>query len=175
MCNKEVFWGVLAHKVGKGEWADDPEFNTAKARLRNRHRVTEMLDAVLMEKTTSEMARNLCGEVPAAPVNDVKSALDSPFVREEGRIRDYAPQWRHDPDAGEPLYLPGRRDAGPMAPPPLGTHTDDLLGELGYDKSRIRSSAPDRRHLDLERDLGTTPTKACDQMVSTNAASISAP
>ncbi|MDE0007607.1 MAG: CoA transferase, partial [Gammaproteobacteria bacterium] len=136
MCNKEVFWGVLARKVGKPEWADDPELNTAKARLRNRDRITAMLDEVLAQKTTAEWLEIFAGEVPAAPVNDVKSALDNPFVREEGRIREYAHNGSAIPMLASPFVCPGE-EMPAVAAPPLGAHTDALLGELGYDRARI--------------------------------------
>lgn len=136
MCNKEVFWGVLARKVGKPEWADDPELNTAKARLRNRDRITAMLDEVLAEKTTAEWLEIFAGEVPAAPVNDVKSALDNPFVREEGRIREYAHNGGAIPMLASPFVCPGE-EMPAVGAPPLGAHTDALLGELGYDRARI--------------------------------------
>ena len=136
MCNKEVFWSVLARKVGKPEWADDPELNTAKARLRNRDRITAMLDEVLAEKTTAEWLEIFAGEVPAAPVNDIKSALDSPFVREEGRIREYAHNGGTIPMLASPFVCPGE-EMPAAAAPPLGAHTDALLGELGYDRARI--------------------------------------
>jgi hypothetical protein len=51
MCNKEKFWGVLAEALGRPEWASDPDFATFKARLANRERVTQMLDAVLTTRT----------------------------------------------------------------------------------------------------------------------------
>ena len=136
MCNKEVFWGVLANKVGKPEWADDPELNSATARLKNRERITEMLDEVLMAKTTNEWLEIFAGEVPAAPVNDVKSALDSPFVRDEGRIREYTHGDETIPMLASPFICPGE-DMPANGAPPLGAHTDTLLNELGYDQSRI--------------------------------------
>src|SRR3546814_5197008 len=76
MCNKEKFWPVLASAVGHPEWADDPEFATFADRLRNRDRVTEMLDAALSTRTTAEWLALFGGKVPAAPVNDIQAALD---------------------------------------------------------------------------------------------------
>ena len=137
MCNKEHFWGVLAERIGKPEWADDPAFNSAKARLENREQITEMLDNVLMAKTTDEWLEIFAGEVPAAPVNDVKSALDSAFVRDEGRIREYSHDERGKiPMLASPFICPGEEMPSDGAPQ-LGAHTDDLLNELGYDQSRI--------------------------------------
>ncbi len=74
--------------------------------------------------------------MPAAPVNDVKSALDSPFVRDEGRIREYSHNGDTIPMLSSPFICPGEEMPANGAPP-LGAHTDDLLDELGYDKARI--------------------------------------
>ena len=119
------------------EWATDPEFRDAKARLKNRDKVTEMLDEVLMKKTTAQWLEEFAGEVPAAPVNDVRSALENPFVRDEGRIQQYT----HGDDGtipmlASPFVCPGE-EMPSSAAPALGAHTDTLLNELGYDQSRI--------------------------------------
>jgi crotonobetainyl-CoA:carnitine CoA-transferase CaiB-like acyl-CoA transferase len=79
MCNKEKFWGILAQALAKPEWATDPEFATFKARLRNRDRLTEMLDAALMARTTAEWIERFAGKVPASPVYDVKR-LESAYT-----------------------------------------------------------------------------------------------
>ena len=78
MCNKEKFWGILAQALGKSEWATDPEFATFKARLKNRDRLTQMLDAALSTRTTDEWIGRFAGKVPASPVYDVKQALEAP-------------------------------------------------------------------------------------------------
>src|SRR6516165_9640159 len=46
MCNKDKFWPILVRLLDKREWADDPEFATYAARLRNRAKITELLDGV---------------------------------------------------------------------------------------------------------------------------------
>jgi len=89
MCNKEKFWPVLAEALGKREWATDPEHATFAARLKNRERITEELDAVLMTATTGEWMSRLRGKVPVAPVYDVRQALDNPFVAEQQLVLDF--------------------------------------------------------------------------------------
>ena len=133
MCNKEKFWPVLAEALGKPEWATDPEYTTFAARLKNRERITEELDAVLMTATTEEWMSRLRGKVPIAPVYDVRQALDNPFVAEQQLVLDFE-HVEHGNIRGvaSPVRLDGG-DAHPRrAAPRLGEDTEALLDELGY-------------------------------------------
>ncbi len=137
MCNKEKFWGVLAEAVGHPEWADDPRFATFRDRLKHRNMITEMLDSVLETATTEEWLKAFGGKVPAAPVHDIKGALDAPFVREGGRIVTLAhPSGRDVGTVG-----PAIREAGVQPParpaPGMGADTEAILRDLGYDQERI--------------------------------------
>lgn len=136
MCNKEKFWGVLAEVIDKPSWVTDPRFCNFRARLANRELVQTELDAVLSSATTAQWLERFGGRVPAAPVFNVKEALENPFVAERecvvdaehprfGKVRGVAAPVRID----EPL--PTR------AAPDLGQDTQRLLDELGYGAERI--------------------------------------
>jgi alkylation response protein AidB-like acyl-CoA dehydrogenase/crotonobetainyl-CoA:carnitine CoA-transferase CaiB-like acyl-CoA transferase len=136
MCNKEKFWGVLAEVLDKPSWVTDPRFCNFQARLANRELVQTELDAVLSGATTAQWLERFGGRVPAAPVFNVKEALENPFVAERecvvnavhprfGTVRGVAAPVRID----EPL--PTR------AAPDLGQDTQRLLDELGYGAERI--------------------------------------
>jgi succinate---hydroxymethylglutarate CoA-transferase len=144
MCNKEKFWPLLAHAIGKPEWADDPAYCNYKARLANRDRLTRELDAVLGTATTAEWLKRLSGIVPAAPVYDVAQALENPFAREQGRILE-----ADHPLHGKirtlacPIRCPGEADLAGIAPT-LGEHTEALLAGLGYDRAHIDELGRDK-------------------------------
>ena len=133
MCNKEKFWPALAEALAKPEWATDPDYATFAARLKNRERITEELDAVLMTATTEEWMSRLRGKVPIAPVYDVRQALDNPFVAEQQLVLDFE-HAEHGNIRG--VASPVRVDGGDAHPrraaPRLGEDTDALLEELGY-------------------------------------------
>ena len=137
MCNKEKFWRVLAKMIGKPEWAEDADFATYPARLKNRDRLTRMLDEVLMGHDTAYWLKHFSGQVPAAPVNDIAQALDNPFVSERDGIQDFQ---YSDGRAARMVACP-IRVAGSVLPtraaPALGADTTTLLEEVGYDKSEI--------------------------------------
>lgn len=136
MCNKEKFWGVLAEILDKPSWITDERFCNFKARLANRALVEQELDAALSRATTAQWLERLGGRVPAAPVYDIKQALDNPFVAERqgvteaehprfGRVRNVAAPVRVNET------LPAR------SAPELGQDNARLLAELGYDADRI--------------------------------------
>ncbi|AQH02363.1 CoA-transferase [Burkholderia sp. KK1] len=136
MCNKEKFWGVLAEILDKPSWITDERFCNFKARLANRALVEQELDAALSRATTTQWLERLGGRVPAAPVYDIKQALDNPFVAERqgvteaehprfGRVRNVAAPVRVNET------LPAR------SAPELGQDNARLLAELGYDADRI--------------------------------------
>ncbi|MGI9334857.1 MAG: CaiB/BaiF CoA transferase family protein [Gammaproteobacteria bacterium] len=137
MCNKEKFWPALCEHIERPEWSDDPRFRRFADRLEHRDLITGLLDDALSARTTAQWLERFAGRVPAAPVNDIASALDNPFVTEHGRL-----QTLHHRERGDyRLPAPPVRDATAPAPcepaPALGHHTDAVLSELGYDASRI--------------------------------------
>ena len=131
MCNKEKFWGILCGKVGQPELANDPRFGTFKERLANRNVITQLLDEALSAKTTAEWLADFAGSVPAAPILDVKQALDSEWANSAGCIESIAVP------GADPLRMlrnPIRTGEPPLQgqpAPALGAHTEELLAEIG--------------------------------------------
>ena len=99
--------------------------------------VEELLDEALSAKTTAAWLEEFAGIVPAAAINDVKEALDNPFVVDEGRLQNIELEGH-----GTYRYVaPPVRAGGSPAPanpaPKLGIDTDDLLRDAGYDDAAI--------------------------------------
>jgi crotonobetainyl-CoA:carnitine CoA-transferase CaiB-like acyl-CoA transferase len=136
MCNKEKFWPVLCELVGRPAWSAHPDYKDFKARLANRDRLTVELDAALSLRTTADWIERFAGRVPAAPVHDVKAALDSAFVAEGERVRSVAHAGGDIRLLASPIRCPG--DEVPCnAAPALGSGTDHILSELGYAPAEI--------------------------------------
>jgi crotonobetainyl-CoA:carnitine CoA-transferase CaiB-like acyl-CoA transferase len=136
MCNKEKFWPALCEAIGRPEWSRHPDYENFAARLKNRAKLTEELDAVLSERTTAEWIEVLGGRVPAAPVHDVRAALENPYVAERERIRTVD-------HATGPIRLlaPAVRCPGeelPCSPAPaMGADTDAVLAAAGFTAAEI--------------------------------------
>ena len=124
-------------RIDRPDWAERPDYGNFEVRLANRARLTEELESVLSECTTTEWLERFAGQVPAAPVHDVAAALDNTFLTEQGRVRSVP-----HPNGGEirllapPVSCPGEempRDAAPQ----LGADTDSILGQLGFAPGEI--------------------------------------
>jgi crotonobetainyl-CoA:carnitine CoA-transferase CaiB-like acyl-CoA transferase len=138
MCNKEKFWPILCEKLGHPDWATEPRFATFRDRLANRDALNERLDAALSTRNTAEWLEVFAGAVPAAPVNDLRAALENPFLRERERIREYAHPSR---TAVRMVSAPisWTDDAPHRAAPGLGADTSAILAECGFSERDIRS------------------------------------
>lgn len=137
MCNKPKFWLALIEAIGRPDLAQNPDFIDYPARLRNRRALTEVLDAELQHRDTAEWMTIFAGKVPSAPVNDLRTALESPFAAERGNVRAFA-----HPTAGSvrgiasPVRVSGYQP--PLeAAPALGEFTDAALQLAGYSATEI--------------------------------------
>jgi len=142
MCNKEKFWPILCQRLGHPEWATDARFVNFRDRLANRDAVNKRLEAALSTRNTSEWLEIFGGAVPAAPVHDLRSALENPFVRERGRVRDYAhPTQGAVRMVSTPIAWAG--EAPHHAAPQLGADTAAILRECGFSDEAIRAFRAD--------------------------------
>lgn len=87
MCMKESFWASLCEALSRPDLAKDARFATMAARLENRAGLTEILDSEFRRRRTAEWLKSLSGRVPVAPVNDMRQALENPFVAATGMVQ----------------------------------------------------------------------------------------
>jgi len=136
MCNKEKFWPKLCRCIGRPEWATRSDYRDFKARLAHRAQLTLELDAALSAKTTAEWIEIFGGRVPAAPVYDVKAALENPFVMDEGRVRTIPHPSGSIRLLASPITCPGE-ETPCHAAPAMGADTDAVLSEAGFTPAEI--------------------------------------
>lgn len=84
MCMKESFWTALCDALGL---KPDARFSSMAARLENREALTAALDKAFAGKTTEDWLKLLRGRVPVGPVNDMRKALENPFVASSGMVQ----------------------------------------------------------------------------------------
>jgi crotonobetainyl-CoA:carnitine CoA-transferase CaiB-like acyl-CoA transferase len=84
MCMKESFWAALCDALGLKL---DARFSSMAERLKNRAALTKVLDGEFQKKSTSEWLKALSGRVPVGPVNDMRKALENPFVAASGMVQ----------------------------------------------------------------------------------------
>ena len=128
--------------VGQPEWATDPRFTKNTARVQHRDVLIPAMIAVTRTRTTVDWIALLeTKAVPCGPINDMRQAFDDAQVKARG-LRVDLPR-----DAGDgiasiagvasPLRLSANPPVLRNAPPALGQHTDELLGELGLSAADI--------------------------------------
>jgi len=132
--------------IGRPEWAQDARFATNTLRVKHRTELIPTLEAVTRTRTTAEWVTLLEDKaVPCGPINTVAQAFEDPQVQARG-LRVDLPRWK-DGYAGDsvatistvasPLRLSATPPVLRHAPPALGQHTDEVLGEWGIAPERI--------------------------------------
>jgi len=146
--NKQEQFEAVCRVVGRPELAVDPRFAERQARLANRAALTAELETELAKKSATDWWQllNEAG-VPAGPVLNVPDTLAHPQVRDRGMIGAFADV----PGVGRDIRLVrtgfkvnGQAPSVDTPPPQLGQHTDDILGELGYDAADIETLKQER-------------------------------
>lgn len=87
MCMTDKFWGLLLERTGHDELTHDPRFNSMAARAEHRDALTEVLDGIFQTEGTDHWFALLQTYIPVAPVYDLPSALDNPFVASIGMMQ----------------------------------------------------------------------------------------
>ena len=127
-CQTQKFWERLCDILGHPEWKTDPRFEKVTDRYEHREAVQAVVESVLTTDTVENWMAEFAGKVPAAPVYDVKQALDNPYAADVEMIYEDA-----HPEMDQPIRLlaspyryNGVRLKGGIAPA-LGADTDDLM------------------------------------------------
>ena len=132
----------LCEVTGRPELAHDPRFATNAARVRNRVRVTAMLQELLGRNTVAYWTDTLAkGGVPCGPINDIASVFADPQVQHRGmRVEIEHPLVGALPLVASPLRLSRTPVEHRVPPPLLGQHSEEVLsGLLRMDASTIAS------------------------------------
>ena len=121
-------------------WILDPRFATIEKRRDNRRVVNENICEFTRQKTVAQLVDLFTRyNVPHAPILGIQAALAQPqaVAREMVVETDHA-ELGKIPIVNRPIKFPGDGQPVPSAPPVLGQHTDEILGEiLGLTAERI--------------------------------------
>jgi crotonobetainyl-CoA:carnitine CoA-transferase CaiB-like acyl-CoA transferase len=138
--NKQEQFVAVVQAIGKPHLADDPRFAKRDARKQNRAALTAEIEAVLITRPRLawEEILNRVG-VPAGRVLTVPEALDLDQIKARDLLRPSHAEHRDIQVVAAAFKVDGERPAAELAPPTLGQHTDDILGELGFTGAEIES------------------------------------
>ena len=133
------FWEILCEVLGEPGLAKDPKYKMNTDRVEHAEELTDRIQPIFHQKTTAEWEAMLVEKgVPCAAIKTWDEFFDHPQVAAMGMD----PRVEHSKIgpmrvSGLPLNFaktPGRIQ---RAAPTLGEQTDEILGELGYDATRI--------------------------------------
>ncbi|MEF9896636.1 MAG: CaiB/BaiF CoA-transferase family protein [Pseudomonas sp.] len=130
----------FAEVAGQPQWADDPRFATNKQRVANRTVLIPLIRQATVFKTTAEWVSLLeKAGVPCGPINDLAQMFADPQVKaRELAIEMPHPLAGHVPQVASPIRLSETPVEYRNAPPLLGEHTEQVLGDvLGMTSSDI--------------------------------------
>lgn len=122
----------FAQVAGQPQWADDPRFRTNKLRVANRNELIPLIRQATVFKTTAQWVSELeAAGVPCGPINDLAQVFADPQVR----ARALAIELPHPlggcvAQVASPIRLSETPVEYRHAPPLLGEHTAQVLGEL---------------------------------------------
>jgi formyl-CoA transferase len=135
---QEQNWKRTAEAIGHPEWADDPEYSTAKARQPHIFEIFEEIEKWLADKTKYEAVNILREwEVPCSPVFSMKELAYDEDLRRAETIVEVEQKGRGTfLTVGSPVKF-SRFKPEVKGAPLLGEHSDEVLAELGYDGPAI--------------------------------------
>lgn len=140
LCTQNQIEGLWA-AMDRPEFADDPRFGRAMARIEHREAMTAEIEEWMASLPTDRdvLDRLEAHRVPCAPVLDPATARDEPFFVQRGAVRQV-----EDPRLGT-VDIPGFPIKFSDAPPSpelvvhnLGQDNREVLADLlGYDEARL--------------------------------------
>jgi crotonobetainyl-CoA:carnitine CoA-transferase CaiB-like acyl-CoA transferase len=135
----DAHWPILCRLIGKPEMGGDPRFTTVQGRRASQAEIIAAVSDFTHRHTKQELLKHLGGQVPFAPVNDVRDVFSDPHFAARDMLASVPhPGLDHETRiAGVAIKMtetPGRvRHRAPL----LGEHTDEYLKSIGCSAGEI--------------------------------------
>ena len=139
---------ALFKVLGRSELIDDSRFATHQARLDNYADLRATLEELFLADTAHNWVRKLAeAGAPASELLTVPQAVEQPQLEHRNVMMDLpAPQGLDAPVrmVGAGFQSPDDSPGTGVPPPGIGEHTDEILGELGYDADTVAAFRTDK-------------------------------
>jgi crotonobetainyl-CoA:carnitine CoA-transferase CaiB-like acyl-CoA transferase len=133
----------FVNAIGQPQLATDPRFASNQLRVKNRAELIPEINRHMSVRTTREWLDILdAADVPAAPVNDLPSALEDLKQISPGMVQSSPYHGGELHQLGVPFQFSNCGGDIRMLPPLLGEHTDEVLqGMLQMDAEAVRKAS----------------------------------
>ncbi len=136
---EERWWPDFCRAIGRPELEHDPDYDTARSRIRNQDKLTAILDELFAQKPAQEWLRRLYERrLMAAPVQDYQELCQDPQVLANGYIEEVG---HPDREPVRMVAVPARLSKTPGRvrglAPDFGEHTREVLLESGFPQAEI--------------------------------------
>ena len=133
-------WKVFCERFGMSELAADASLATNNLRVQARERLLPLVRARFARMSKAELitACEAAG-LPYAPIVKPQELFDDPHLNASGGFAEVTlPDGRRVKTPALPFEMDGRRFGAELDLPELGSHTCELLAELGYSETALR-------------------------------------
>lgn len=131
-------WARLMGEEDK--WVNDPRFKDDQSRGDNGKVLSERTAVWCAERTNAEVLDAFeKARIPAGPIYSPQQALDDIHIKSAGFLQevDYPGLPKPAPVVTPPVKLSRTPGEIRLRPPTLGEHTEQILGQLGYNERDI--------------------------------------
>jgi crotonobetainyl-CoA:carnitine CoA-transferase CaiB-like acyl-CoA transferase len=129
----------LCDRLGRPEWAHEPEFVTNTVRVRNRQTLIDRIEAITSKKSrTHWLSLFETAGIPCGPINNYEQAFADPQIRARDMVVEVDhPTLGRLKTLGSPIKMSETPPVATRRAPLLGEHTREVLREAGCSEEEI--------------------------------------
>ena len=135
----DVIWRRLCDALGKPDWADHPDYVDAPKRKENRDALNAAIAEVTRTMTMAEIVDLLLSKgVPTGPAYQINEVFADEQVQHLGMAAECETlPFGRTQIVGQPISMSRTNTSMAAHPPDRGEHTEEILGDVGYDAAQI--------------------------------------
>jgi crotonobetainyl-CoA:carnitine CoA-transferase CaiB-like acyl-CoA transferase len=132
-------WRDFCAVIDRPALFDDPNYVTARLRLKNRDMLNALLFEITRTRTGADLTEALIATgIPCGPINSIDAVFADPQVQELELVCEIEHPTRGTQKVlGQPITMSGTKPSMHSATPDAGQHNADILRELGLNSAEI--------------------------------------